>query len=169
MAAEVLGSGFKFVIQSLLGGDLMFPELRDRVARMADDAWYAWDDYVRATRQVAALLDERTVADIGQRIMTVARPLLQQQGFSEPRALLSDWRRVFTANVRGLDEASNPVTREVAEGRAVIEYGTDLPPALVEGYLRGAVLMFDRRVERFAREIVKVEGVERLRCTIEWR
>jgi hypothetical protein len=169
MAQEVLGSGFKFVIQSMLGAELLFPELRARVAGMRDEQWYSWAEYVAATQAIAALLDDATVAAIGQDIMLVAKPLLQAQGFASPEALLGDWRQVFQSNVRGLDSGQLPHTVEARDGMALVEYGAELPAALVEGYLRGAVLMFDRRVEAYDATPTLASGVPRLQCRIAWQ
>ncbi|MBI5611277.1 MAG: hypothetical protein HY902_20555 [Deltaproteobacteria bacterium] len=169
MAGQVLGSGFQFVIRSLLGGELLFPDLQARVDAMDGAAWYDWGEYVAATKGIAEVLVEATIVHVGQEIMLTARPLLEQQGFASPEALLGDWRRVFESNVRGLDESQLPVTIAATDGRATVDYGVELPPALVEGYLRGAVLMFGRRVESFTRTVVSSNGHDRLRCTVAWR
>lgn len=169
MSAEVLGSGFKFVVNSLLGAELLFPELRLRVEQMDDNAWYDWAEYVQTTRQLAGMLDRSTVVRIGSEIMLAARDHLIAQGFDSPQALLSVWEQVVQANVRGQSPAQEARTLRADAGEAVIEYGDELPPALIEGFLRGAVLAFDRRVERCTVEPVRVEDVPRLRCTIRWR
>lgn len=169
MRQEVLGSAFKFVIENLLGIELLFPELRQRIASMQDTLWYDWADYVQATQQVAALLDHATVVTIGQDIMLTALPLLKAQGFTAPEALLGDWLAVFQANVRGLLPQQLPRTIEAQPGMAAIDYSTELPAALVEGYLRGAVLMFDGRVESYRAVATTVQGEQRLICHITWR
>ena len=168
MAAEVLGSGFKFVVNSLLGAELLFPDLRMQVALMKDDEWYDWGEYVETTRQLAQMLDHDTVVRIGCEIMLAAREHLLAQGFSSPEALLTVWEEVMAANVRDLSDAQAAHTLEASPGRAIIEYGNELPPALIEGYLRGAVLAFDRRVEGYQSRLVSSGGVERLRCTVRW-
>lgn len=169
MAAEVPGSAFKFVIGSLLGAELLFPDLRDRVATMDDNTWYSWADYVAATQEVAAMLDHQTVVTIGSQIMMAARSLLEAQGFATPTALLSDWQRVMEANIRGLTPQQQATTLRADATTAVIDYGTELPAALIEGYLRGAVLAFGRRVQGFSAHLVQFDGVERLRCVVQWR
>lgn len=169
MAAEVLGSGFKFVVGSLLGAELLFPELRARVAAMRDDDWYDWSDYVATTRRLASLLDRGTVVRIGSEIMLAARDHLIAQGFSSPEALLSVWEQVVQANVRGQSPAQQARTLRAEAGEAVIEYGDELPAALIEGFLRGAVLTFGQRVEGCVVESVLIDDVPRLRCTIRWR
>lgn len=168
MTAQVLGSGFKFVVQSLLGAELLFPDLRARVEAMDDHAWYDWSDYVETTRTLAALLDRPTVVRIGSEIMLAAREHLIAQGFSSPESLLSVWEQVVAANVRGQSPAQQAHTLHAHEGEAVVEYGDELPAALIEGYLRGAVLAFGRRVQSCMVQPVVQDGVPRLRCTIRW-
>jgi hypothetical protein len=129
---------------------------------MDDNTWYSWADYVAATQEVAAMLDHQTVVTIGSQIMMAARPLLEAQGFATPTALLSDWRRVMEANIRGLTPQQQATTLRA-------DATTGLPAALIEGYLRGAVLAFGRRMQGFSAHLVQVDGVERLRCVVQWR
>lgn len=166
---EVLGSGFRFVIRSLMGAELLLPQLRARVDAMRDDAWEPWDEYVAACRRVAAMLADETVVQVGINVMAHARPLLEAQGFATVEAALADWQAVFSANVRGLPERDLPQTLEVEAGRAVVSYPDALPPPLIEGFLRGCVAAYGRHVVGYSSAVERVDGALRLRCEIAWR
>ncbi len=166
---EVLGSAFRFVVGSLMGAELLLPQLRARVAAMRDDAWEPWDEYVAACRRVSAMLSEETVVQVGINVMSQARPLLESQGFGTVEAALADWQAVFAANVRGLPELELPRTLEVEPGRAVVSYPDALPAPLVQGFLRGCVAAYGRHVVRYACTPEREDGVFRLRCEIAWR
>ncbi len=169
MSGKVLGSAFRDVVQSLMGAELLLPELRQRVEGISDDEWAPWDEYVEACNALADLLEDQTVTRIGEQVMASARPLLERQGFPTANAALADWRAVFLSNVRDLPEASIPTTVLVTEHEAVIDYPLELPPPLIEGFLRGVALAYGHRVEGF--EAVRHQGASglRLRCRLAFR
>jgi hypothetical protein len=168
MTGEVLGSAFRFMVESLAGGEVLLPALRRRLDGLDDAAWLPWAEYVAACQALTELLGDASVRRIGAEVMRAAHGHLVAQGFATLDDALGGWRELFLANIRGLAEHQVPRVVEQDVGRLTIDYGVDLPAALAEGYLRGAVLAYGGRVRSFSAERVEVEGFPRLRCRLTW-
>lgn len=168
MTAEVHASAFRFVVEGLMGGEALVPGLRERVETIDPESWVPWSEYVDACLALAAVLAPATVRRVGVGIMVAARDHLVSQGFETAAAALARWNEVAGANIRGMTPAETPSVHESEPDRVVIDYALELPPPLIEGFLRGTVLAWGGRVRSYEACEVQVAGRPRLRCTMRW-
>jgi hypothetical protein len=152
MSGELPGIYFKLVIGNLISAELLFPEYRDRIAAMAPDAMYPWDEYTKLARDVADKLPESTVVTIGKRIVRDSKASFAAQGFDSIDRILGDWKKLFSANIVGAPDEDFVSTQRFEPGKATLEAGLAQPAELVEGYLRGVVEMYGSRVKSFSIE-----------------
>jgi hypothetical protein len=152
MSGELPGIYFKLVIGNLLSAQILFPEYRSRIEAMAPDKMYPWDEYTKMARDIAEKLPESTVVMIGKRIVRESKASFAAQGFDSVERILGDWKKLFSANIIGAPDEDFVSTIRFEPGKATLKAGLAQPARLVEGYLRGVVEMYGRRVKSFSME-----------------
>jgi hypothetical protein len=159
---------FKLVIGNLLSAQLMFPEMRAKVDAMAPEAMHPWDEYTSMMRELAEALPATTLLQVGKKIVRESKGHFMSQGFGSADAILSDWAKLFEANIHGAPPRDLVRTVEHAPGMAVLLAGAAQPAALVEGYMRGVVEMFGHQVQELKVRAVKRRADSYNELRIRW-
>ena len=168
MPGKLVGFYFKAVMAPMLTAKVLFPKYKARVDAMLDDQWYEWDEYKRMINAVADKLGHTTVCHIGMQVMASAKPLFTEQGFTTPDAFLKDWYVLVATNIKEVPEGDPPRTVAYSPGTAVIEASDAQPPALVEGYLRGAVKYYGGVLQELTTDEYLQDGALRFRWRVRW-
>lgn len=165
MPGQLQGIFFKSVINSLLTGQILFPDIKERVDAMDPQIWYPWDDYKRMVNAIAERMPPLVVENIGMELITQSKEVFFAQGFTTPAAIFRDYRKVFDLNVRGAPLDEGAWTESFSSGHAVICQGAVQPKPLIHGYFRGFIQMMRCSV-------VAIETEERggsYRTSLRWR
>ena len=154
MPGKLYGQFFKFVVNSMLTASTTFPEYKKRIDEMKDTEWYDWDEYCKIVQDITNKLGENVIKNVGQKIISQSKPVFVQQGFHTPESILKDYASFFNASVKDTPPLDSPRTIEFAPGSVKIEAGDVQPRALIEGYLRGIIKMYGKRITKLDSETV---------------
>ena len=168
MPGQLPGMYFKLVIGNLLSAQLMFPEIKKRVEEMPADKLQPWDEYTGMMQKLAAAMPGATMVQVGKKIVRDSKAFFMSQGFDSADKILSDWGKLFTANIHGAPARDLVKTLSYEPKDAVLLGGLVQPAALVEGYMRGVVEMFGHRVTHFESAQVSHGGGEYNKLRIRW-
>ncbi|GAK59273.1 hypothetical protein U27_06250 [Candidatus Vecturithrix granuli] len=169
MAGKLSGFYFKQVVNALMNPNITLRKYAKHIENMRDDGWYDWDEYIEIVNEIAQKLSPRVLENIGRDLVTQSKPLFVQQGFDTPDKILEDYYALFSANIKGAPAKDEVHTVSYEAGHAIIEAGLAQPTALVKGYLRGIVEMFDQQIQSFTCEEVKNDkGFKVNRMELTW-
>lgn len=155
MAGKLSGFYFKQVINALMNPNITLRKYAQHIENMQDAEWYDWDEYIEIVNEIAKKLSTLVLENIGRDIVTQSKPLFEQQGFDSPDKILEDYYALFAANIKGAPVEDEVRTVQYEPGHVIIEAGLAQPAALVKGYLRGIVEMFDKEIQSFTCQEVK--------------
>ncbi len=156
---RVRGSVLHLLVQNLMGAELLLPDVRDHANQVRDKDWLPWSVVVEACAAVAAVVEPETVVQIGIKVACAARPLTHDLRTVADHKPFRDWNGVVAAVSRGFAPASLPTLVDDRDGEAILDCGTTLPEAFVEGLIRGVILAVGGRVERYEAASVSAGGV----------
>lgn len=169
MPGKLSGFYFKQVVNALLNPNMTLRKYAKHIENMRDDGWYDWDEYVEIVNEIAQKLSPKVLENVGRDVVTRAKPLFVQQGFDTPDKILENYYALFSTNIKGAPAQDEVRTVQYEAGHAIIEAGLVQPAALVKGYLRGIVEMFDRQIQSFTcQEVHSSKGFRVNRIELTW-
>jgi hypothetical protein len=168
MPGQLPGMYFKLVIGNLLSAQLMFPELQKRIDEMKPEQLHPWDEYTAMMQKLASAMPPATIVQVGKKIVRDSKAYFMSQGFDSTEKILSDWGKLFAANIVGAPPRDMVKTLTYEPNDAVLLAGMAQPASLVEGYMRGVVEMFGYRVSHFEATKVAQGGAEYNKLRIRW-
>ncbi len=154
LPGKLYGQFFKFVVNSLLSAEVIFPEYKEKVDQMDGNKWYSWDEYCEIVTAISNRLGDIVTKSVGTKIVTKSKESFQAQGYSSADSILKDYGKFFGAFVKDTPPRDPPRTIEYEEGHAIIEAGKIQPSSLIEGYLTGIIRMFGNNLKSMKAETV---------------
>jgi len=146
MAGQILGIYFKSIIGSMLASTTasLFPEHRERIARMQDDQLYPWAEYVRMMHDLHARLSAPSLRAVAQASIVKLMPLHRAAGFSTLERVFGDFGTFSHDVVSGLPTAEAIRTVSFDPHTVVLEVDTCLPVPVLSGFFQGLLSSFGR-------------------------
>lgn len=145
MTGQLLGVFVKNVINSLLAGQLLFPEFKARVDEMEDNQWYDWDEYVEMVQTIQTKLAPVVMTKIGTEIIYSGKQQFYDLGYNTIDDILQNYTTFFAQVVKDLPDEQNAKLVSFEPGHCVMTYGKDQPQALLEGIIKGLFKSYDAR------------------------
>ncbi len=147
MAGKLLGLFAKSVMTSLLAGDVLFPEYKERVDKSKDDEWVDWDEYCEMTREIAKQMSPVVMRKIGRDIIYEGRKQFFDLGYKHIDDIILNYTEFFSKVVKDLPEGRETVLVSGEPGRAIIHYNKDQPEPLIHGVIQGLFKAYDTSFE----------------------
>jgi hypothetical protein len=149
-AGMVLGRFYRQVVTELLHArdvdSELAPELVARMAALSDEGEYPWAAFTADVARASAPIPHSELVAIGKRIVTASKAEFERWGFESAESILTDLDAPFGATIIDPPEHERMITAKYEPGYALFCASTIHPPALVEGYLRGIVEMYEGTV-----------------------
>jgi hypothetical protein len=173
MAGRVLGKHFIDVIGQLLARSDADPRFIAReqavLAAVDPQSERPWEEFLAALTRVAVSVSDKTMIEIGERIVKAAKPEFERWGFNSVEKVLADWDAPFGASIIDAPEEHSVVTLKYEASHAFLRAGAVLPAPLIEGYVRGVVAMFGAELTELACHRVVMDGRPFHLFEIRWR
>ncbi len=173
MAGRVLGKHLRDVLGQLLvhseASEASLAREHAALAAVDPDSERPWDEFVASLRRVAATVRPALQVAAGERIVAAARPEFERWGFDTAEKILADFDAPFGASIIDAPDEQAVVTLKYEPGQAFLRAGAPLPPALIEGYLRGVLTMFGAELVELARHDVALDGRPYHLFELRWR
>lgn len=168
MSGKLKGFNFKYVVNSMLASELLFPEYKKKVDDMSDEEWYPWDDYTTIVSTIAEKLGPTVTRAVGVKIVEQGKEDFMKHGFDTSGSILSNFYELASAYLKNVPPVDFVHTRSYEPGKAVMEAGMVLPGKLIEGYLTGIVRMYGNTLKKLDYSEVEVDGTPLHRYELEW-
>lgn len=173
MAGRVLGKHFIDVIGQLLAHSeadaAAIAREQAAVASIEPESERPWEEFTATLARTAASVPSRTLVEIGQRIVAAAKPEFEAWGFDSAEKVLADWDAPFGASIIDAPEEQSVVTIKYELGHAYLRAGEMLPTGLIEGYVRGVIVMFGGELVSLDCHRVVMDGRPFHLLEVRWR
>ena len=158
----VLGRYYRQVLTALLQASEVDPGLVavlvPRMATLTDAGEYPWAAFTADVARASEHIPHAELVAIGKRIVTASKPEFERWGFDSAESILTDLDAPFGATIIDPPEHERMITAKYEPGYALFCAGAVHPPALVEGYLRGVVEMYQGTVADLVCHSVSMVG-----------
>lgn len=169
MSGQLYGFFFKSVVNSLLMGNVLFPEIKRRIDAMKDDAMYPWEDYTTIVNKLAVRLGPFTLRKCGIALMKESEAFYRSNGFLSMDDMMSRFDRGFKSSVIGAPAHDGVDVVRFSPGSVALRFGAIQPKALSEGYIYGSAEIFNATITKIQCDDKVIDGHEFYEFSVEWR
>jgi hypothetical protein len=169
MAGSLYGFFFKSVVNSMLLGSVLFPDIKQRISEMQDDKLYSWDEYTAIVQRIAEKMSPATLRKCGMNLMRSSKEFYQKNGYRTMDDMMSKFDKGFKSSVVGAPPQDGVEVMRFEPGKVKLRFGAIQPKALSEGYILGAAEIFDANIESMVCTDVEFGGYKFHVFEVSWR
>lgn len=169
MAGNLYGFFFKSVVNSLLMANVLFPDIKQRIAEMQDDKLYPWDEYTGIVNRIAERMSPATLRKCGMNLMRESEAFYRSNGYSSMNDMMSGFDKGFKSSVLGAPAHDGVEVLEFKPGHARLRFGVIQPKALSEGYILGSAEIFSAIIESLQCTDETIQGHGYYTFDVRWR
>lgn len=158
VVTELLRAGDGLIDEAIEGSGEGSGQLVDRIASLADAGEYPWASFTADVAAASSRVQHSELVAIGKRIVTASKPEFERWGFDSAETVLTDLDAPFGATIIDPPEHERMTTAKYEAGYALFCVGAIHPAALIEGYLRGIVEMYEGSVVDLVCHAVHMDG-----------